>query len=339
MVNVGTTVDDLNAFLAEYHLVGAGLRRDGERRTGNTARHWKWEGIEAALLQSGQVVTVGPGAMAGMRTIAGVEGYNSHMWMDYQILMPGERTQAHRTMRSETRLVWQAPPGAVFVCENEAYPMERGDVVITPPWTFHDHFNEGTEPAIWIDAFDNGYNHGANIGERLPDNAPFQEITKPAGYTQSTLAHTRRMSDEQAFPLPSMRYPWTQTQAAIAAFREGEVEPDPFDGFHLMFASPVNEGPTLPTIAWHVQLLTAGQKTATHRHNSTTYYTVFEGEGSTVIEDERIDWRKGDLFAVPPWTWHRHENRFRGDTILFSVDDWPALSKLGFYRKEEAAAP
>ena len=51
MTNVGTTVDDLNEFLAEYHLVGAGLRREGEKRSGNAARHWKWEGIYPALIQ------------------------------------------------------------------------------------------------------------------------------------------------------------------------------------------------------------------------------------------------------------------------------------------------
>lgn len=338
MPDVGTTIDDLNEFLAQYHLVGAGLRRDGSKRSGNGALHWKWEGMYAALMQSGKIVTVGPGAMAGMRTIAGVEAYNSHMWMDYQILMPGERTQAHRTMRSETRLVWQAPKGAVFVCEYEAYPMERGDVVITPPWTFHDHFNEGREPAIWIDAFDNGYNRGANIGERLPDDAPYQEITRPEGYTRNTLGHVRRCSDQPPFPLPPMRYPWTETQAALAALTESEVAGDPYDGLHLMFASPVDQGPTLPTIAWHVQLLGPHQKTLAHRHNSTTYYNVFEGEGTTVIEGERIEWQRGDLFAVPAWKWHSHENPSSADTVLFSVDDWPAMTKLGFYRKEEEQA-
>src|SRR5437763_9615522 len=259
MADVGTTVDDLNAFLAQYHLVGAGLRREGEKRSGSAALHWKWEGIEPALLQSGRIVTVGPGQMAGMRTIAGVEGYNSHMWMDYQILMPGERTQAHRTMRSETRLVWQAPPGAVFVCENEAYPMIRGDVVITPSWTFHDHFNEGDEPAIWIDAFDNGYNRGANIGERLPDNAPYQDITRPAGYTRNVRGQVRRVSDEPPFPLPSMRYPWTETEAALSVLRESEVAGDPYDGLRLMVTNPIDRGPTLPTIAWQVQQLAPHQ--------------------------------------------------------------------------------
>jgi gentisate 1,2-dioxygenase len=335
MPNVGTTIEDLNEFLAQYHLVGAGLRREGEKRTGNAANHWRWEGIEAALFQSGKIVTVGPGAMAGMRTIAGVEAYNTHMWMDYQILMPGERTKAHRTMRSETRLVWQAPKGAQFVVEYEAYPMLRGDVVITPPWTFHDHFNEGDEPAIWIDAFDNGYNRGANISESLPNGANYQEITKPQGYTRNTLGHARAVLDEPPFPLPPMRYPWADTEAALRTLKESELAEDPYDGLLLMFASPVDEGPTLPTISWQVQQLGPRQKTLTHRHNSTTYYNVFDGEGVTEIEGERIEWQKGDLFAIPAWKWHSHENASTRDTVLFAIDDWPAMKKLGFYRKEE----
>ena len=41
------------------------------------------------------------------------------------------------------------------------------------------------------------------------------------------------------------------------------------------------------------------------------------------------------IFAIPPWKWHHHENATNDDVVLFSVDDWPAKSKLGFYLKEE----
>ncbi len=63
---------------------------------------------------------------------------------------------------------------------------------------------------------------------------------------------------------------------------------------------------------------------------------MFEGDGVTTIEGERLEWRTGDVFAVPPWTWHSHENTFSGDTILISIDDWPAMKKLGFYMEEKA---
>ncbi len=336
MSDVGTTTEDLERFLAEHHLAGAGLSRAHlpPPRKGNAAAYWSWEGIRAGLLQSGKIVTVGPDAMTGMRSVTGVEARNFPIWMNVQILMPGERTQAHRNMRSETRLVVEAPEEAVFVCDFEAYPMKRGDVVISPNWTFHDHWNQGSTPALFVDGYDNGY-MGANINERLPNDAPYQEISRPEGYAVNALGLGEGVAGP-VFPLPVVRYPWAETEAALAAMRASEVDGDPYDGLRLMFRSPVDGGPTLPTMAWHVQLLTPHQKTLSHRHNSNVFYHVFEGEGLTIIYGERLEWHKGDIFAIPPWAWHSHENTTRQDVVLFSIDDWPAKSKLGFYLKEES---
>jgi len=111
VTDVGTTHEDLEHFLGEHHLVGAGLRRDGRAtpRQGNTAAHWKWDGMYRGLMRSGEIVTVGPDGMTGMRSVVGIEAKRFPIWMNAQILMPGERTQAHRNLRSETRLVCQAP--------------------------------------------------------------------------------------------------------------------------------------------------------------------------------------------------------------------------------------
>lgn len=339
MATVGTTTADLERFLAQHHLAGAGLRRDASvpARQGDAAAHWKWEGIYEGLMQSGRIVTVGPDGMTGMRSVTGIEARKFPIWMNAQILMPGERTQAHRNIRSETRLVCEAPEGAVFVCENEAFPMARGDVVVSPSWTFHDHWNRGDRPAIWVDGYDNGYNQGVNINERLPNNAPYQDIRKPEQYGAKVRGLARPGVLENPYPLPPAHYPWTQTKAALDALREAG-EQDPCDGFHILLASPVDGGSTLPTIAWHAQLLLKGQRTKSHRHNSTTFYFAFEGQGALVIDDTRLEWEQGDIFAVPAWKWHHHEIPSGGDCVLFSIDDWPAMSKLGFYRKEVAQA-
>ncbi len=337
MSDVGTTHADLERFLAEHHLVGAGLRREGVAppRQGKTAAHWSWEGIYRGLMRSGEIVTVGPDGMTGMRSVVGIEARRFPIWMNAQILMPGERTQAHRNLRSETRLVCEAPKDAVFVCEYEAYPMERGDVVISPAWTFHDHWNKGDRPAIWVDGYDNGYNPNVNINERMPKDQPYEEVKKPENYGQRTLGLVRPVSNEAPFPLPPMRYRWPDTLGALMALRvNGEC--DPCDGILVMLASPVDGGPTLPAITWQAQLLSKRQKTLPHRHNSTTFYFAFEGEGAVVIDGERLEYGKGDIFAVPAWTWHHHESTHDDDTILFSIDDWPAMKKLGFFMKEEA---
>lgn len=334
MGDVGHTAEDLERFLAGHHLLGAGLKRDHAPapRQGNTAAHWRWQGIHDGLQQSGKIVTVGPGGMTGMRSVVGVEARKFPIWMNAQILMPGERTQAHRNIRSETRLVCEAPPEAFFVCEQMLFPMKRGDVVISPSWTFHDHWNQGTTPALWIDGYDNGYNNGVNINERLPNEAPYQEISD----VRANVAQPRDVDaaiGAAPYPLPPVRYPWEETAAALNA-RRAANDHDPSDGIHVMLASPVDGGPTLPTIAWHAQLLLPGQTTAAHRHNSTTFYFAFDGRGALIIEGERLQWNRGDIFAVPAWKWHHHENGAGSESILFSIDDWPAMTKLGFYRKE-----
>lgn len=336
MTTVSGTLEELTELLAEHHLIGAWARDNKQSpRTGKTAAHWKWEGIRNALLRSGELIDIGSGGQTGMRSVTGVEARRFPVYMNAQVLMPGDHTEAHRNLRSETRLVLEAPPGAVFVCEFEAYPMNRGDVVISPPWTYHDHYNGGEEPVIFVDGYDNGYNPNVNVNEKLPDGELYEEVTRPFGYTRALYGQTRTISEERPFPLPPMLYPWEDTRASLATMREAGAGVDPYEGLHLMFASPVDGGATLPTMAWQVQVLDPRQKTLSHRHNSTTFYQVFEGEGLTNIDGERLEWHKGDIFGVPPWTWHHHENTSSGDTILFSVDDWPAMKKLGFYMKDE----
>ena len=344
---VGSSLEDLELYLREHHLRGAGIQRAGDPpppREGHAAGFWKWEEFYPALEQAGNLVTIGSDGMVGMRVVTPL-GHGRPIHMDAQILMPGERTQAHRNMKSETRLVLTAPPEAVFVCENEGFPMERGDLIVSPTWTNHDHWNRGEEPAVFVDAYDTGYSGlGANINERFPDDAPYQTLTKSPGFAEKTLGHVQPSTGQSLspssptrYPLPPMRYPWSETRRALDALRESEEPGDPADGLHLTFTSPVDGGPTLPTMAWHVQLLRPHEETGSHRHNSTTFYHVFEGEGAVEIDGERLEWETGDFFVVPPWTWHHHENRASGDdALLFSVDDWPAMTKLGFYKREQA---
>jgi gentisate 1,2-dioxygenase len=96
----------------------------------------------------------------------------------------------------------------------------------------------------------------------------------------------------------------------------------------------LNGGPTSPTLGFEIQLLPPGMKTQAHRHNSTTRYHVIRGGGTTIVEQERLEWTEKDCFIVPPWCWHRHESLAGGDTILLSVSDRPIMQAFEFYREE-----
>jgi gentisate 1,2-dioxygenase len=344
----GLDLEQLNTWMREHHLSGGWMRVSGNapqasaeqaapapKRTG--AHVVKWADLYPALRRGGDLVPLPYGPME-MRTAGGhgPESLKLPISMGAQILMPGERTRAHKNSKNETRLVVEAPEGAFFVCDGEAFPMQRGDVVISPTWTDHDHWNNGATPAVWVESFDWGYSGtGAELNDRYPKEDPYQKLQKRERPGLRTLGRVGPILRKPVDPRPPVRYPWGETQAALAAMVEAEIE-DPYEGIHLMFKSPVDGGPTLPTIAWQVQVLTGHRTTAAHRHNSTTWYHVFEGEGSTVVDGETLEWTQGDIFVVPPWCWHHHQNHLSADAILFSVDDWPARTALGFYSEEKA---
>jgi gentisate 1,2-dioxygenase len=121
--------------------------------------------------------------------------------------------------------------------------------------------------------------------------------------------------------------------AALDALRENEDDPDPFDGYVVTYTHPISRGPTIPTLSGAVQLLPPHFATRAHRHNCTTSYFVVQGEGTTTVDGERVAWVQGDIFRVPPWRLHQHENRLGADAILYRVTDEPTMRAWGFYRE------
>ncbi len=59
-----------------------------------------------------------------------------------------------------------------------------------------------------------------------------------------------------------------------------------------------------------------------------------QSEEVTTVEEQNLDWGQGDIFVIPPWQWHCHENLSGQDSILFSINDRPTLSVLGLHREE-----
>jgi gentisate 1,2-dioxygenase len=327
-------VGGLDAWLAERNLGGHWNGLAGERQEFKPFL-WKWADIYAGLMKACELV---PMDETGRRTIqlrnphlAGRMSNTIHM--SVQCVMPGEVAEAHRHTAAAVRYVVQGVKGAYTVVEGEPVPMETGDLITTPGWTWHDHYNEGTEPVIWLDGLDIRL---ANIGKMLGE--PYRETRqahdKAVGFSSKTLGNVKPNWLKSEHKTPPYRYAWADTQAALDALHESEVEPDPYDGFQLTYTHPLTGGPTLPTFACELQQLPAGLTTQDHRHISTTIYQAFRGSGVTVIDGERFEWSQGDIFVVPPWSWHHHENASGSESMLYSMDDYPALQALDLYREE-----
>ena len=163
-----------------------------------------------------------------------------------------------------------------------------------------------------------------------------QPIERPDNFSSKIFGHARPTWIKSSFQAPPYRYPWEETNASLQALKESAG--DPFDGVLLEYSNPHTGGPTLPTFSCRVQLLRPKEKTRSHRHTSTTVYYGFRGNGLTKVSANNFVWEKGDIFVVPSWQWHSHENPSSEDAILFSITDQPSTEALGLYREEGEGA-
>ena len=70
-----------------------------------------------------------------------------------QILMPGESARPHRHSMDALRFVVEGE-GAATIVDGKRCEMERGDLILTPAWTWHEHEHKGAKRVIWLDSLD-----------------------------------------------------------------------------------------------------------------------------------------------------------------------------------------
>lgn len=339
------SLEDFNRELREKDLIGYWMipnRSDGFREPKPSFEPflWKWGEIHDALQKA--VSYIRP--EEAYRRFIGFQhpdlklGTTHTLLLGAQMICPGERAPAHRHMMEAIRFVVKGR-GAYTVVEGEQLPMEEGDLITTPNWTWHDHVNAGDEPIIWLDGANGPMIHYFQVIFAEPYHEMGQAVIRPVGWSEREYGVVRPQGVASSKPAfrPPYRYRWEETEKALKA--KSESPGDPFDGVLLRYVDPLTGGPTLPCMSCEIQMIRPGEKTRCHRHTSTTVYHVFRGRGVTVIGDKRMEWEEGDSFVLPLWSWHYHEDRFKEPAILFSINDRPAVEALGFYREEAKEDP
>lgn len=65
---------------------------------------------------------------------------------------------------------------------------------------------------------------------------------------------------------------------------------------------------TSSTMKVVVQIFKPGGLNKAHRHTNVALNLVFQGEGYSIVDGEKIELKKGDLFLAPPCSAHEHCN-------------------------------
>jgi gentisate 1,2-dioxygenase len=303
--------------------------------------HWKYPEVRASLLEAGALLSAqeaerrvlileNPG-LAGQSRITG------SLFSGLQLLMPGETAHAHRHTASALRVFLEGA-SAYTAVDGERTLMSRGDFVITPGWTWHDHGNEGSDPVIWLDGldvpmvnlFDTSFSEG-NESTQIPIARP--EGDCEARYAGALLPDSAGAAHSPSSPLLNYRY--SRARERLAALgRNGPI--DPWHGVKLWYVNPLSGGPVMPTMSAALQLLAAGFETAPYRATDGTVFVVIEGQGRSQIGDAGFDWAESDVFVAPSWAPVRH--RAATASVLISFSDRAAQEKLGLWREHRSPA-
>ena len=118
--------------------------------------HWKAADIAASLERIGASLKLeAGGARRTLRlTNPGLEyGTTPTFWASIQYILPGEIATAHRHAATALRFIMDGE-GADTTVDGESYEMNKGDLVLTPSWSFHDHEHKGSTPMVWLDVLD-----------------------------------------------------------------------------------------------------------------------------------------------------------------------------------------
>ena len=226
-----------------------------EHPTSKFAPHvWKYADSRPLLLEAGKLLTAEEAERRVLvlenPSMPGGSRLTATMFAGLQMIMPGEIAPAHRHTAGALRMVLEGNGGYTAVA-GEKTTMSRGDLVITPSMTWHDHGQESDKPCIWVDGLDlhmvNFYE--AAFMDHMNDKS--QILTKTEGQSVSEFGSgLGPMTPHSPFGLttPIFNYSYARSRPSLMQVA-ANTKPDAHLGYALRYLNPLNGDWAMPTIA------------------------------------------------------------------------------------------
>lgn len=260
------------------------------------------------------------------------EAVTGQLTCTYQSVMPGERASVHRHAMNALRFVLQTSEGARSIVNGKPCSMHRGDLVLTPAWTWHEHLNEGPVPVVWIDVLDVGIHDLLGTAEFQPgpvrDTPPMLDDD---AFSVGGIIPALDNTDHAERPYsPVFHYSWADAVAGLERARPAA------DGSRrIRYSNPLTGGPSMDLLDSTLLQFEPGQATRGFRTSASALCIVVEGEGVSDIGGQRIEWAANDVFTMPSRMFASHEAK-SGRARLFQVSNRDLYRRLGLLSEEWA---
>jgi gentisate 1,2-dioxygenase len=298
---------------------------------------WRFDEVKSFVHEAGTLITAEEAERRVLvlenPALRGQSCATQSLYAGLQLIMPGEIAGAHRHTAGAIRLILDGE-GAYTQVNGEKTIMRRGDFVMTPSGTIHDHGNDSDKPMIWLDVLDvptvnffstsffEDISEGSQNTEYENDESSIRygAGVMPDG-TDTSLRHS-----------PIVNYAYARMKPILDRLVKSQ-ELNPNHGARIRYANPLNGGWVTPIMGAHLSMLPKSFKSKSYRSTDSTIYACVEGRGTTKVGDTELDWTPGDVFVVPSWKTHTHHAA--EEAVLFGISDRPAQEALGLWREEK----
>lgn len=287
------------------------------------------------------LVLVNPGLAPRRATV-------STMYTAYRLNDANEIMPPHKHSPSAIRFGLKGKGNFTGV-DGENIVFGPGDMVLTPNDTWHNHGTVGNEQALNLSVLDlplvetlNAIHFDHDYKEEENGKLVSKKEQTPrfaTDYSQTTYGYGGLMprfagskSRGAGYSSPMFVYRWEMVRELFHKHKDREG--DPHDGLVLEYIDPTTGHPVFKTMTFFAEMLQPEQRTLPVRTTANLLVSPFEGEGYSVVDGKRFDWKEFDTFAIPGGSWFEHHNgSAKAPLFLFIASDEPVLKKLDLYKK------
>lgn len=268
---------------------------------------------------------------------------------------PGEEENQWKSMghrHTVEAVIYVLKGHGYSIIDGIRYDWEAGDFICVPVFAWHRHINLSDEDMVYVASTTGPLSMGIGVAiyedERYPEYWVFAQ--KDTAEKQSLIPGAVEIPDVQrGIPkgidpaqydgstaaklyFDQLRFAEDEEQAR----RKGKVlvkgKDLKFEKTPMGWVAPVVE----PKLGFHVKIMSTlvaeiepGKRSGAHRHLYEEVNHILSGEGYSIIEDKRYEWKKGDTLAIPVFSWHQHFNTGKEAARILVHTGRPAMENIG----------
>lgn len=299
---------------------------------------WQYEAVRPLLDEAARTV---PTELAERRVLIlenpqlrGTSAVTQSLYAGLQIVCPDEIAPPHRHSQAALRFCLESD-GAYTMVGERKIDMQPFDLVLTPPFAWHEHGNHGKSDAVWLDGLDipmvrffatEYAEHGPGVSANARDDSA-SRVAARAHQPLNADGSLRQPARGEGI----VHYPFAQWRASLDELLEAEDGPSAV----MEFVDPATGGPAMNTISAFARIVRGGASLTLPRSTESQVLVAVEGEGTITVDTLVETAERNKVIVAPPWSQLSLEAQT--DLVVFSYSDRAAQRALGFWRLEGMA--